>query len=241
MDYRYNTLSDHSLQALLQQHTSLRYEAQLELIEELKNRSVSPEMLEELEATLVVKKQFLESLGFLDEMGFKVENDGVTATITRKFWSQVTELASIIVGAVLVFVGAYGVINLYNYFTIDDGASDLQMLIFNGFFAFLGIKGFQMLGGLPRFINNLGMKFNFSEAGVTLVKRIEFSKETITGKPNEVTIEETEDMLILKLKDEVVMMANPKSFVQRATLDIIIESLTNKTGIAPLKDSEYAM
>ncbi len=240
MDYKYNTLSDHSLNTLLQQHTSLRYEAQLELIEELNIREFSSEILTPLEATLVQKKEFLASLGFLDEMGFKLTTDGANNTIARKFWPQVTEIGSIILGAILVFVGVYGAINLYSYFTQDLGEG-LDVLIFNLFYVFLGFKGFQMLGGLSRFINNAGMKFSFSEANVTLVKRVEFSKETFTGKPGEVTIEETEDTLILKFQEQTVLVANPKSFVQRETLKILLENLSNNKIVTPLKPSDYAM
>ncbi len=240
MDYKYNTLSDHSLNALLQQHTSLRYSAQLELLEELKGRDFSSEIVSPLAQTLVQKREFLVSLGFMDEMGFKVTADGIKTTICRKLWPQVTEIASIIVGAILVFVGVYGVINLYNYFTGDvDGG--LEVLLFNVFFTFLGFKGFQMLGGLSRFINNFGMEFSFSEANVALVKRVDLKKERFTGKSNEVTLEEREDTLELKFKDQTVLVANPKSFVQRETLKILLEKLENNQVVAPLNTTDYAM
>lgn len=224
MDYNYKKLSDHSLKVLLGQHTSLRYEAQLELLQELEHRKGTPAELEELSKELERKKIYLKSLGFLDEMGYTVTTVEDTTYIKRRLDSQIIELVSIVLGVVLVFVGMYGLLNLYYLFTGDAGAG-LQSLIFNGLFVFLGYKGFQMLGGLPRFINNWGMEFSFSSKQVQLRKRIDFKKETSIGNPEDVQLEQTEETLLLKFKDEIVFVANPKSFTQSATLKSMLYSI----------------
>ena len=239
MDYRYDTLSDHSLKTLLQQHTSLRYEAQLELVEELQKRNVSEEDLQELQDELERKKGYLKSLGFLKEMGYDVTTQGDTTHIKRRFCPQVTELAALVLGVVLVFVGMYGILNLYYLFTGDEG-SGLQALLFNVFFVIMGFKGFQMLGGFPRFINNFGMQFSFSSKQVQLEKRVDFKIESSTGAPAEVHLEETEDALLLKFKKETVFVAHPKSFTQRATLYSLLESIQKGEVPQHYQQANYA-
>lgn len=226
MDYQYHKLSDHSLKVLLGRHEALRYEAQLELWEELQMRSISAEELSPLKLELERKKHFLKSLGFLKEIGYEFSTTDNITTIKRRLWPQIVDVASIVVGVLLVFVGVYGVLNLYYLFTGDDGAG-LQALIVNVLFLFMGYKGFQMLGGLSRFVNHFGMTFSFSEENIILKKRLEFKLEEVTGLPSEVHLEEQEELLLLKLRDEIILTGNPKSFVQRSTLESLLGSIQN--------------
>ena len=238
MKYNYNQLSDHSLEVLLKRFKSLRYEAQIELLEEAKRRELAVDMISPLEAELERRKIAVKELGYLAQMGYDVQTNGTTTIIKRKSSFLVIEILSVLLGVVLVFVGMYGLISFYFIFT-TEGDAGLQGLIVNTLLVFLGLQGFKMLRGLPRFIDNWGMKFSFSEKNVQLVKRIEFAKETFKGTASEVSLEESENTLVLLFNEERVIVGNPKSFIQHATLQSLLESIQNGSVPAFDKNATY--
>ena len=147
--YKNHTLRE--LQVILNQSAKLTYAAQCNLLQELLARSVALSTIQ-LEAQIQEKETAIQSLSYLNDLGFVYNKDGNTITIKRSPRSTMMDVIAIFLGLVLFLIGLVYFWHMFAMF-FGDNAFTLSKIFTYTLMISLGAIGFKMLGGVNRFLD----------------------------------------------------------------------------------------
>lgn len=221
----YSHQSNYELERLLGQFEMLTFQSQIELKKELEQRRHNLDTAA-LENAIIKKREDILNLEYLDDLGFTyVENsDGFSVKRTNK--AAWFDIASVLVGFLLIYVGLIGVISLSGLFFGDDEFSLFGFLVPLAM-AVIGLTGVKMLSGLSRLFDYSGFELTKSASAIRFCKRVEFKTECTTEDASSVELMEIEDSLVLTIAETEVMAADRDNLVQRMTIVQLFEKLTH--------------
>lgn len=195
----------------------LTFESQLGLNNELESRAMVVDK-SELELAIEVKMSRINSLEYLNELGFSaiIRNDGVT--VTRTSSAVLADVLAVIFGVLVFLLGVYGIGSLVSLFVNGEDINVFSLAV-NLAMAGLVFLGFSFFNGIKRLIDYAGFSLSNNEGSVTLRKRFDFKLEEIKEKTSELFLETEEEELTLKLGDYVIFNSNAENLIQRLTLE----------------------
>ena len=219
----YDHQSDYELKRLLGQYEMLTFQSQIELKREL-GRRVNDLDTSPLENAIAIKTEDIKNLDYLKDLGFMYHENANGFSIKRTRKAVWYDVASIIVGIVLIYVGLKGVLSLSGLFF---GDAPFSLFPFLGGLAMtvLGLTGLKMLSGMMRLFDYLGFELSKDASAIHFCKRIDFKTECTTEETSSVELVEIENTLVLTISDTEVMAADRSNLVQRMTIVELFEKL----------------
>ncbi len=217
----YKNHTPRELQAVLEQSAKLTYDAQRNLLQELRGRSLGISTLD-LERQIRTNETAIQNLEFLKDLGFAYNKDGQTIKIVRTTWAIVMDIVAILVGLLLFVVG---LVNFWMLAAVLFGEAELSStrFILAIFLVVGGAIGFKMLSGLHRFLDytlfslqQSGEMINLRKGGVKGEQKIPLSElrlETINGE------------LILFAGAIEVMRCTEDNLVHKTTMEALIQKM----------------
>ncbi|SIQ89460.1 hypothetical protein [Maribacter ulvicola] len=219
----YSNRTNGELIEILDQHALLTFEAQLSLLDELKQRAVVVD-LSGLEATIANKRAEINNLEYLRDFGFQANKsaDGLVVTRTQK--ALLTDVLALIVGLLVFMLGIYGCINLV-YTFINGDELDVFTLAYKFAMAALIFIGISFFSGLQRLFDFYGFELRKLNGSVTLKKRFDVKLEEVKVNPADIHLDTDQDILSLKLGHDTIFTANGGNLIQSLTLKELANEL----------------
>lgn len=219
----YSETSDYELLQILKGYALLTFEAQLSLKEEIRKRDVKVD-LSDLERAIAAKMVDIRNLVHLKDFGFEATRttDGIKVERTKK--AVFTDVFAILLGLCVFVVGIYGVINLVMTF-INGDELDVFTLAFKAAMASLLFIGFSFFSGLKRIFDYAGFELSNHQGSITLKKRFDVKLEEIKAKASDVLLDNDEDILMLRLGEQVIFTSNADNVIQTMTLQELTKAL----------------
>lgn len=223
--YKHHT--DREIVAVLDQSAKLTYDAQRNLLKELRARSVAAST-SDLEKHLEEKEEAIQNLNYLKDLGFHYEFDQNTGTIkvTRAKNAIVMDVVSIVIGALLFTLGL-----IYFWLLIQVFFGDNEFSL-GGLFTYIlvisaGMIGFKMLSGINRFLDYNNFLLTQSNDTLTIRKGgLDGEQEFLVTK---LILEQEEEELVLSIGDIEIMRSTEDNLVHKKTLEALVHKLmTNR-------------
>lgn len=213
----YTHKSDKELIELLEQFPMLTFESQLSLNESLISRNIEVDT-SGLELAIQTKLSQIDNLEYLKDIGFHAVLDNDTITVTRSSGAILTDVVSVFFGALVFFVGVYGVGSLVSMF-VNGEEINVFTLAVNFAMSSLVLTGLRFFNGLKRLFDFIGFQLSNQNGGITLKKRFDLKLEEIKDNPSELFLENNEEELVLKLGPHTVFNSNATNLIQRLTIE----------------------
>jgi len=211
---------------LLNVHSSLTFQSQLELQKELAFRGLKAESTA-LNKTIVKTSEDINKFLYLKDLGFEVREDKNSFTVTRTTKSVLIDLLAIILGLLL---SMYGLIQLLSItvFAPENGTdfsiSRLMMIVIYGVMILIGVK---FLNGVKRFFDFLGFELSKSDKGIILKKRFDLKLEECQVEASSIKLVTYKGRTILRMNDDDIFDSNANDIVQKMTIESLYNKLRN--------------
>ncbi|WP_324025277.1 hypothetical protein QSV08_19025 [Maribacter sp. BPC-D8] len=219
----YSDRTNSELIEILDQHSLLTFEAQLNLQDELQKRTVVVD-LSGLETTIANKLAQINNLEYLKDFGFQANKTADGLTVTRTTKALLTDVLAVIVGLLVFFLGIYGCINLV-YTFINGDELDVFTLAYKFAMASLVFIGISFFSGLQRLFDFYGFELSKLNGLVTLKKRFDVKLEEIKVNPSDIHLDSDHDLLSLKLGHDTIFTSNGGNLIQSLTLKELAKEL----------------
>ncbi|HDZ05004.1 hypothetical protein LCGC14_0080650 [marine sediment metagenome] len=219
----YSDKTNSELIEILDQHSLLTFEAQLNLRDELEERAVVVD-LSGLETTIANKLVQIKNLEYLKDFGFQANKnvDGLTVTRTQK--AMLTDILAVIVGLFVFLLGVYGCVNLALTF-INGDELDVFTLAYKFAMAALVFIGISFFSGLKRLFDFSGFELSKLNGLITLKKRFDVKLEEIKINAADIHLDQGEEVLSLKLGHDTIFTSNAGNVIQTLTLQELAKEL----------------
>lgn len=217
----YKHHSGRELVAVLENTSKLTYEAQLNLLREVKKRGITVDTAV-LQEEIAVKEVAIKNLDHLYDLGFEATFDpsGNKLELRRTGQAKLMDGTSTVIGFVLALLGLIGFWLLVAIF-FGDNEFTLGKLIGYGFLIVAGGIGFKMLSGINRFLDY--RNFSLVQVGNTIT--LTHQSNTKTYGTAAVSLFENEEELVFMLDDEEVIHASAHNLKQKLTLQELVHKI----------------
>lgn len=215
----YKIKTDKELFELLQIHQKLTFNAQLSLLDELKERGLESNALE-LQNTVAITKSKISNLNYLKDLGYSASEEQGDLVVVRTVEATLVDLLASFLGLLFCFYGLQGLFGLAAFIVSENEFSLIALLIQLGKIG-IGILGIGFLNGIGRLIDNLDFELKKFENIVLLRKWVDLKKTKIEGNPSSLNMQEGADQLHLFLNKYKILSANSKSRTQRMTINAL--------------------
>lgn len=220
----YSVKSDKELLEILEGYSLLTFESQLLLKQELVKRNLI-QNISGLDQAISDKLTGIKNLEYLKDYGLIAYKDnGLVVKRTTK--ALLTDVLAVILGLIVFFIGIYGIVNLVMTF-INAEELDVFTLAIKFGVAAMVIIGLSFLSGLQRLFDFSGFELSNKGDEITLRKRFDIKLEEVKVKSEALIINEDDDLIQLKLGDEVILTSTTKNLVQKMTLEELAKQLKN--------------
>ena len=219
----YSDRTNSELIEILDQHSLLTFEAQLNLQDELQKRAVVVD-LSGLETTIANKLAQINNLEYLKDFGFQANKTADGLTVTRTTKALLNDVLAVIVGLLVFLLGIYGCINLV-YTFINGDELDVFTLAYKFAMAGLIFIGISFFSGLQRLFDFYGFELRKLNGLVTLKKRFDVKLEEINVNPSDIHLDSDHDLLSLKLGHDTIFTSNGGNLIQSLTLKELAKEL----------------
>ncbi len=213
----YNDKTTKELLELLEQYHMLTFESQLSLNEVLDSRNLVVDK-SNLELAIGTRVSQINNLDYLKDLGFQASIDNGSIAITRTSTAILTDIAAVVFGALVFFVGVYGVGSLVSMFVNGEEINVFSLAV-NFVMASLVLTGLKFFKGIKRLFDYAGFRLSKQEGNITLKKRFDLRLEEIKESASEIFLQTNEKELILKLGNRVVFNSNADNLIQRLTIE----------------------
>jgi hypothetical protein len=221
----YSDKSTKELVELLEQFHLLTFESQLSLNETFTSRNIQIDK-RDLELAIKTKVDQINNLEYLKDLGFHATMQSDKITVTRTSGAVLTDVVAVIFGAIVFFIGVYGVGSLVSMF-VSGGEINVFSLAVNFALSSLVLTGFRFFSGIKRLFDFSGFRLSNEEGEITLKKRFDLGLEEIKEKTSELFLENHEEKLVLKLGKHTVFNSNGANLIQRLTMQQLTSILKN--------------
>lgn len=220
----YKNHTPREIVAVLEHSDKLTYEAKLNLLDTIRNRSIDVST-EKLEEQIAQKEAAIANLENLEELGFHYEENTTTGEIVVKRTSKakIMDIISILLGVLLSLVGLIAFWLLVAIFT-GENEFGLDKLFMYVLMITAGLVGFKMLSGIERFLDFNSFLLTKSGDEVTIKKGGLSGAQTYLS--SQLGIEEEEGELVFHIDDIEFIRANQDNLVQRRTLETLLLKMT---------------
>lgn len=222
----YSERTDSELSEILEQHTLLTFESQLNLRDELAKRGTLVDT-SHLEDTISQKLIAIKNLEYLKDFGFQADRTQNGITVTRTTKAVITDVVGIVIGVLVFLFGIYGCINLVMTF-INGDQLDVFTLAFKFAMAALIFIGIGFFSGLKRLFDYSGFELSNHNEIITLKKRFDVKLEEIKANVSDIFLESDEEVLYLKLGNQTIFTSNADNLIQTLTLKELTKELKGK-------------
>ncbi|WP_419212659.1 hypothetical protein ACNR9Q_00690 [Maribacter sp. X9] len=219
----YSNRTNSELIEILDQHSMLTFESQINLKNELKKRAIVVDTTD-LETSIANKLAEIKNLDYLKDFGFEANRseEGILVTRTKK--AIFTDAFAIFMGVLVFLTGIYGCINLVITFMNGDEL-DVFTLGFKFAIAGLVFVGIAFFSGLKRLFDYAGFQLSNRQGMITLKKRFDVKLEELTSSATDLFLESDEDTLYLKLGKHIIFTSNADNLVQTLTLQELTKAM----------------
>lgn len=221
----YSNKSAKELVELLEQYQLLTFESQLSLSETFNSRNIEVDK-SDLELAIKTKLGQINNLEYLKDLGFQAAIDSDKIIITRTSGAILTDVVAVIFGALVFFVGVYGVASLVSMFVNGEEINVFSLAV-NFALSSLVLTGLRFFNGVKRLFDFVGFQLSNQEGNITLKKRFDLRIEEIKEKTSELFLENHEEKLVLKLGKYTVFNSNGANLIQRLTMQQLTNLLKN--------------
>ena len=221
----YSDKSTKELLELLGQFHLLTFESQLSLNEAFTSRNIHVDK-SDLELAIKTKVDQINNLEYLKDLGFHATMQSDKITVTRTSGAILTDVVAVVFGAIVFFIGVYGVGSLVSMF-VNGGEINVFSLAVNFALSSLVLTGFRFFNGIKRLFDFSGFRLSNQEGDITLKKRFDLRLEEIKEKTSELFLENHEEKLVLKLGQHTVFNSNGANLIQRLTMQQLTSLLKN--------------
>jgi len=220
----YSEKSDKELLGTLEGYSLLTFESQLLLKQELVKRNLI-QNISGLNQAISDKLTGIKNLEYLKDYGLIAHKDnGLVVKRTTK--ALLTDVLAVILGLVVFFIGIYGIVNLLMTF-INAEELDVFTLAVKFGVAAMVIIGLSFLNGLKRLFDFSGFELSNKGNEISLRKRFDVKLEEVKANPEALKLTEEDDLMQLKLGDEVILTSTTQNLVQKMTLEELAKQLKN--------------
>lgn len=217
----YKKHTHRELSAVLNQSAKLTYDAQRNLLQELKTRAMGVSTAA-LEAQIREQEEAILNLAYLKDLGFVCREEGQVITVKRTTWAIVMDVIAILMGLALFVVGLVFFWLMFSMF-FGDNEFSLTKLFSYTLAITAGMIGFKMLGGIHRFLDYVSFTLVQSGSMITL------DKGGISGTQHvpldALTIEEQDGELILFAAKIEIMRCTEDNLVHKKTLEALRQKM----------------
>jgi hypothetical protein len=220
----YSEKSDKELLGILEGYSLLTFESQLLLKQELVKRNLT-QNISGLDQAISDKVTGIKNLEYLKDYGLVAhKNNGLVIKRTTK--ALFTDVLAVILGLVVFFIGIYGIVNLVMTF-INAEELDVFTLAVKFGVAALVIIGLSFLSGLKRLFDFSGFELSNKGNEISLRKRFDVKLEEVKAHPEALILTEEDDLIQLKLGEEIILTSTTKNLVQKMTIEELAKQLKN--------------
>ena len=219
----YKNHTNREVVAVLEQSTKLTYDAQLNLLQELKARGL-PVATNVLENHIQEKEEAIHSLAYLKDLGFKYEEEigSKAVKVTRATKAKVMDVVSIVLGAILFLVGLVYFWMLMAIF-FGDNEFTLSKLFTHCLMIAAGMIGFKMLSGIHRFLDYFS--FSLVQSGTLVSVDKGGVKGTQKIPVSDLKIVPEEGDLVLYAGAIEIMRCTEDNLVHKRTLESLLQKM----------------
>ncbi len=220
--YQHHT--DREIRAVLQESAKLTYDAQCNLLRELKVRALGMPT-QDLEKHIEETEAAIDNLKYLKDLGFTYHQDAITQMITvkRRRTAIVMDVVAIFLG-LLLFVAGLVYFWLLMAMFFGNNEFTLTKLFAYTLMIAAGMIGFRMLAGIDRFLDYIS--FVLEQSGTTVKLKKGGIKEIQKMDTTSLKIHQEEEELILRAGEIEIMRCTADNLVHRKTLEALLQKLT---------------
>jgi hypothetical protein len=219
--YKNNT--DREVVAVLDQSAKLTYDAQLNLLQELKKRSLQVPTTE-LENQITVKEQAINNLEYLKDLGFKCQVNELNGSIEikRAMGAKIMDIIAIVVGVILFVVG---LIYFWMLMAVFFGDNEFTLTKLFTYVAIItaGMIGFKMLSGINRFLDYLS--FSLIQQGDNVVLKKGDLKNDEIMSVSELALNAVEGDIVFTGNAIEIMRCTADNLVHKKTLEALLNKM----------------
>ncbi len=220
----YSEKSDKELLGILEGYSLLTFESQLLLKQELVKRNLI-QNISGLNQAISDKLTGIKNLEYLKDYGLIAHKDnGLVVKRTTK--ALLTDVLAVILGLIVFFIGIYGIVNLVMTF-INAEELDVFTLAVKFGVAAMVIIGLSFLNGLRRLFDFSGFELSNKGNEISLRKRFDVKLEEVKAHSEALNLTEEDDLMQLKLGDQVILTSTTQNLVQKMTLEELAKQLKN--------------
>lgn len=219
----YKNHTDREVMAVLDESAKLTYDAQLNLLREIKARRISVST-EELEGAIKKTETAINDLAYLKDLGFKYQENLVTkgSTVLRATLAKFMDVVALSIGLVLFVAGL-----IYFWMLMDVFFGDSEFTLGALFIAVLaiagGLIGFKMLSGVHRFLDYY--HFYLTQSGSSIILNKGGLEKEQKMEAQALHLQEEEGELILYAATIEVMRCTKDNLVHKKTLEALMQKM----------------
>lgn len=219
--YKNNT--DREVVAVLDQSAKLTYDAQLNLLQELKKRSLQVPTTE-LENQIAIKEQAINNLEYLKDLGFKCQENELNSSIEikRAMGAKIMDIVAIVVGVILFVVG---LIYFWMLMAVFFGDNEFTLTKLFTYVAMItaGMIGFKMLSGINRFLDYLS--FSLIQQGDNVVLKKGDLKNDEIMSVSELALNAVEGDIVFTGNAIEIMRCTADNLVHKNTFEALLNKM----------------
>lgn len=217
----YKNHTDREVVAVLDQSAKLTYDAQLNLLQELKIRKLHV-ATNGLENHIQEKEEAIHSLAYLKDLGFAYDAYEHSIKIVRSTWAIFMDVVSVVIGTILFLAGLIYFWMLMAMFFGDNAFTPTKLFTYCLMIT-TGLIGFKMLSGIHRFLDYFSFSLVQSGASVSVDKGDVKGTQQIPVSDLKIVPEEGD--LVLFAGAIEIMRCTEDNLVHKRTLESLLQKM----------------